>query len=86
MLEEPSNPAQNQQKASDNRYAARMTAAAGMSALEETPATARCQQQQGPLQLQEHLQQQGFQTTTVVASKIEDSNTKSDNANNNWYA
>jgi hypothetical protein len=33
-------------------------------------------QQQGNWQLQEHLQQLGFQTTTVVSSKIEDSNSK----------
>jgi hypothetical protein len=63
-----------------------MIAAAGTPEFAETPVTARCQKHQGTLQLQEHLQQQGFQTTAVVASKIEDSNSNSDNANNNWDA
>jgi len=53
----------------------RMIAAAGTPELAETTVTARCQLQQGQLQMQEHLQPHGFQMTAGVASKIEDNNT-----------
>jgi hypothetical protein len=55
--------------------AARMIAAAGTPELAETPLTARCQLKQGRLQMQENLQQHGFQMTAGVTSKIEDNNT-----------